>query len=98
MHGFAWVAWTLGRGQEVLDLAKGEPSDTPWLRAARAVAVGDFGAAADIFAGIKTPAFEAFYRLQSGNEPDVRAALEFYRRVGATRYLRQGEAMLAASA
>ena len=64
----------------------------------QALVVGDFGAAADIFAGIKTPAFEAFYRLQSGNEQDVRAALEFYRRVDATRYLRQGEAMLAASA
>jgi predicted DNA-binding protein len=40
----------------------------------------------------------AFYRLQTGIERDVRQALDFYRAVGATRYLREGEALLAASA
>jgi hypothetical protein len=41
---------------------------------------------------------EAFARLQSGREPEVRQALDFYRRAGATRYIREGEALLAASA
>jgi hypothetical protein len=46
----------------------------------------------------RAPTFEAFFRLKSGTEPDVRAALEFYRGVRATRYVREGEALLAASA
>jgi hypothetical protein len=42
--------------------------------------------------------YEAFFRLQTGAERDVRIALEFYRRVGATRYVREGESQLAALA
>ena len=36
-------------------------------------------------------------RLRSGTDADVRLALEFYRSVGATRYLDEGESMLATS-
>jgi len=109
LHGMAWVAWVLRRGDEVLEAVEHEPSDTPWLRAARAVAVGDFRGAAEIFAGMPAPAFEAFFRLRAAEqlaaegrraEADVqlRPALAFYRGVGATRYVREGEALLAASA
>ena len=41
---------------------------------------------------------EADARLRSGIEAEVLRALEFYRSVGATRYIRDGEALLAASA
>jgi len=41
---------------------------------------------------------EADARLRSGIQSEVRRALEFYLSVGATRYIREGEALLAASA
>jgi hypothetical protein len=41
---------------------------------------------------------EADARLRSGIDSEVRWALEFYRSVGATRYIKEGEALLAASA
>jgi hypothetical protein len=62
------------------------------------VLAGDFHHAADLLAEIGAPTWEAFYRLQSGTEDDVLAALDFYRGVGATRYVREAEALLAASA
>jgi hypothetical protein len=40
----------------------------------------------------------AYVRLKSGVESEVRRALEFYRSVGATRYLNEGEALLARTA
>ena len=39
----------------------------------------------------------AYVRLKSGIELEVRRALEFYRSVGATRYLDEGESMPATS-
>ena len=44
------------------------------------------------------PVEEAFALLRAGREADLRRALEFYRRVGATRYMREAEAGLAATA
>jgi len=109
LHGLAWVASALGRADEVLEAVEDEPADTPWLRAGRAVAFGDFPAAADIFAGMPAPAFEAFFRLRAAEalvaegrraeaDEQLRPALAFYRGVAATRYVREGEALLAASA
>jgi tetratricopeptide (TPR) repeat protein len=108
-HGLAWVAWMLGRQEDVLEAIKDEPADTPWIRAARAVAAGEFARAADIFAEIGTPTAEAFYRLRAAEQlvaegrraeadEQLRPALAFYRGVGATRYVREAEALLAASA
>ena len=37
-------------------------------------------------------------RLQSGIDAEVRKAIDFYGSRGATRYLREGEALLAATA
>jgi hypothetical protein len=98
LHSLAWVAHKLGRGEELLAAVEDERLQTPWLLASRAVAAGDFVRAADIFGEIGDQSLEAFYRLQTGVEHDVRQALDFYRRVGATRYIREGEALLAASA
>ena len=109
LHGLAWVAWVLGGADEVLEAVKDEPADTPWLRAGRAVAGGDFRCAADIFAGMPAPAFEAFYRLRAAEalvatgrrveaDEQLGPALAFYRIVGAARYVREGEALLAVPA
>ncbi len=94
----AWAALALGRESELVEVLEREPFKSPWLRAALAVASRDLRGAADIFGGMGVKSHEAFFRLQTGAEPDVRAALEFYRRVGATHYVREGEALLAASA
>jgi len=69
-----------------------------WLDAAKAFAAGDYTSAADIYADMGSLPDEADARLRSGIEAEVLRALEFYRSVGATRYIRDGEALLAASA
>jgi transketolase C-terminal domain/subunit len=72
--------------------------DFPWLRAARVYAAGDPAAAAEVFHEIGNLPDEAYMRLQSGIDGEVRKAIDFYRSVGATRYVREGEAALAAIA
>src|SRR5439155_21653750 len=94
----AWAAVQIGRGAEVVELLDREPFKSPWLRAGVAVASRDFRHAAEILGGGSFKAYEAFFRLQSGAESDVRAALAFYRGVGAARYVREAEALLAVSA
>ena len=54
--------------------------------------------AADIMGERGFRSYEAFFRLQSGSVANVRAALDFYRRVGATRYIREAEELLAVKA
>jgi class 3 adenylate cyclase/tetratricopeptide (TPR) repeat protein len=94
----AWAALALGREAELVEVLEREPFKSGWLRAALAVASRDFRGAADICGEMGIKSWEAVLRLQTGSEQDVRAALDFYRRVGATRYVREGEAMLAALA
>ena len=62
------------------------------------IAAGEFEAAADVFAEMGDVADEAYARLRSGNDDQVRRSLAFYRSVGATRYIEEGEALLAATA
>ena len=71
---------------------------TRWLDAAELVASGEFSAAADVYAEMGTLSDEADARLRSGRESEIRQALQFYRSVGATRYIEEGEALLAATA
>ncbi len=70
----------------------------PWADAGEAIVTGDLGRAAEILGRMGNVADEAYARLRSGAEADVRRALEFYRSVGATLYVREGESLLAASA
>ncbi len=88
----------LGRGEDFLHAARAAHARTRWLDAAELFAAGDFAGAADVYAEIGTLPDEACARLRSGSESEIRRALEFYRSVGATRFIREGEAMLAASA
>jgi class 3 adenylate cyclase len=97
-HTIAWFGRLFGREAEVDELFSGKPMTSRWLDSGRAVLAGDLGSAAEILADIDAPAFEAFFRLKCGTEQDVHSALEFYRRVRATRYVREGEALLAATA
>jgi len=73
-------------------------ASSPWVRAARAVASGDLVGGAEILEQTGARTYAAFYRLHAGTEDGVRRALEFYRSVGATHFVREGETMLAASA
>jgi hypothetical protein len=109
LHCFAWVALTLGRAGEILALIDREPFQSPWMEAARAVASKDLRTAADILGTVEALSEEAFYRLRAAEQlvaegrraeadEQLRRALAFWRSVGATRYVREGEALLAASA
>jgi tetratricopeptide (TPR) repeat protein len=108
-HALAWVAWTQGRRDAFLEAVSSEPLESPWIRAARAIAVGDFREAAEIFEQVDAVTTAAFYRLRSAEQlvaegrraeadEQLNRALAFYRSVGATRYVREGEALLAATA
>ena len=109
LSSLAWAAQKLGRGEEVLEAVKDEQLETPWLLAARAIAGGDFVRAAEIFGGMGDVSLQAFYRLCAAEalvaegrraeaDEQLRPALAFYRGVGAARYVREGETLLAASA
>ena len=84
----AWAALQLGREAEVIEAFARESFKSRWLRASIAIAHKDFRAAADILGDGSFKTLEAFFRLQAG---EYDRALEFYRRVGATRYVREAE-------
>jgi tetratricopeptide (TPR) repeat protein len=105
----AVVLQALGRGAELVGFAADVTALTPWLQAATAVATGEFGRAADIYAEIGSRPDEAFARLSDGRwflangrkaegSAQLGRALAFYHEVGAVAYLREGETLLAASA
>ncbi len=105
----AWVFRDLGRESEfsetVLDR---DPIKSPWNEAARAICGDDLGRAADIIDGIGHPAAAAYARLRaaealaSAGQEEAEAqrahAESFYRKVGATTFLRNGDARAGASA
>ena len=95
----------LGRGHDLLDATAGVRKQTPWLLAAKALATGAPLEAASILAGIGAKPDEALARLRAS--ADLRAegraidadeqlelALGFYRRVGATAFVREAERLL----
>ena len=76
----------------------------PWVTAARAVAAGDFAAASPLIAGTGCRPEWAYCCLRTAEqlaatgrtqeaEEHLDAALAFYRDVGATRYLEQGDGL-----
>src|SRR6266511_2369593 len=93
----AWLAHDLGseaRFREGLSAL----TSTPWIEAAKAIAAGEPTRAARILGEIGARPEEAFTRLRSGDPAQVERALVFYRSVGAVRYVREGEMLLAATA
>jgi class 3 adenylate cyclase/tetratricopeptide (TPR) repeat protein len=108
-HVLAWLGVMLGREPEVVAILDREGLDTPWTQAARAIVDGNISGAADLLGEIGAVTAEAFYRLRRAEQlvtegrraeadEQLHRALAFYRSVGATQHLREGEALLAASA
>ncbi len=105
----AAVALNLGREQEFIDAAAVSTGGEAWLRAGVAYVSGEFSQAADLYAEMGTVPGEADARLRAAEqlvkagqrakaEPELQRALALWRSVGATAYVREGEALLAASA
>jgi hypothetical protein len=105
----AVVLQALGRGAELLQLLADGKTRTRWLDAAAAVAAGEFPRAADLYDQIESHPDAAYARLQAAKHliatgrpaeanTQLSRALAFYRQVDATGYLREGEALLAATA
>jgi hypothetical protein len=97
----------LGRASEFAECVA-RATASPWLDACEAYVAGEFERAADLFAKLSVQD-EAYSRLRAAAEharagrraaadAQLRRALAFYRSVGATRYIRDGEALMAASA
>jgi tetratricopeptide (TPR) repeat protein len=98
----------LGRSGELANAAPSTRSN-PWLDAAVAYSAGDFAGAGDMYEKIGAFSEEAYARLAAARalveagrraEADVQLerALAFFRRAGATADVREGEALMAASA
>jgi class 3 adenylate cyclase/tetratricopeptide (TPR) repeat protein len=105
----AVVMEALGRGPEFLEGAGALGAPTPWLSAAKLWAEGEFERAADLLQEMGSLSDEAPARLRAAEtlvaagrraeaNDQLGRALAFFRSVGATRYIREGEALLAASA
>src|SRR6266516_4459012 len=106
LFDLAQVLDGLGRSNDLLVATSRARARTLHVDAAGAIARGDFLAAADIFNRMGSLPNEACARLRAAAQlvrADERAAadeqlhpaLALWRAVGATRYLRQGEALLA---
>ena len=102
------VVEAFGRAEEFLALFAGTRR-TPWLEAAERIVAGDWPAAAEIYGRIGSPTDEALAHLRAAEdfvrdgrraEADAHlgAGLAFYRRVRASRYIAEAEALLAATA
>jgi class 3 adenylate cyclase/tetratricopeptide (TPR) repeat protein len=105
----AFVLPQLASEGQLLEGAAQPRNHTPWFEALVACASGDFRGAANVYAGIGALPDEASARLRAAEvlvresrraEADVelKQALAFWRSVGATAYVREAEALLAASA
>jgi class 3 adenylate cyclase/tetratricopeptide (TPR) repeat protein len=99
----------LGRADELVEGAAAAKSASPWLEAAEAFASGKFAGAGDVYERIGALPDEASSRLRAARalvedgqraEADLQLerSLAFFRSAGATAYVREGEALLAASA
>jgi thioredoxin-like negative regulator of GroEL len=97
----------LGR-RDALDTLLQSFHETSWTAAARLHAAGDPAGAADVYERIGARPDEAYARLSAAKElvaagrradadEQLARALGFFRSVGAIRYVREGEALLAAA-
>ncbi|HVD09349.1 MAG TPA: AAA family ATPase [Gaiellaceae bacterium] len=99
----------LGRSAEVGPAAAGFPTPTLWLEVATSYAAGDPLAAAEMLFSMGARPYEAYVRLRAAEElvalgrrseadQELRRTLDFWHAVGASTYVRRGEALLPASA
>jgi class 3 adenylate cyclase/tetratricopeptide (TPR) repeat protein len=104
----AWLMRDLGLQRDFASLLEASLA-TPWVEAASAICSGELQRAADVLGEIGYRTGEADARLRAAKQlveegrraeadAELSLALAFYREVGATAYVREGEALLAASA
>ncbi len=108
-----YYSWAIDLGWLIHDLGllqEPPPSRAAvWTEVARAIARGDLVGAADVLGATDLRSEEAYARLRAAEQlaaeghdaeaqPHLERALAFYRSVGATGYVRRGEALLRASA
>jgi class 3 adenylate cyclase/tetratricopeptide (TPR) repeat protein len=104
----AWVLVELGREGELLEHVASVEHPLPWHKGAAAIAGSNLEHAAEVYLEIGNLANEALCRLRAAEklvvegrraeaDAHLRRALAFFRSVGATRYVREGEALLAAA-
>jgi tetratricopeptide (TPR) repeat protein len=100
----AFAALRVGLETELLDSLAAQPEGR-WSDAVRAIIAGDFSGAADHLKQIGSKTDEAEARLRAAErlvadgrraeaDEQLQLALGFYRSVGATRFIREGEALL----
>jgi thioredoxin-like negative regulator of GroEL len=105
----AWAGRALGRSEEIGALVARFERPTRWMAAAAHVSAGELREAADVCASMPSLPDEAYARLRAAEplvaegrraeaDEQLGRALAFYRSVGATRYVVEGEALLAATA
>jgi class 3 adenylate cyclase/tetratricopeptide (TPR) repeat protein len=108
LNMLAVVARQLGIQDKVREIVQLAP-EGPWKDVTLAGAEGDFTRVAEAFSGFGALALEADARLIGGEslieagrrlegEAEIKRALEFYRSVGASFFIRRAEASLAESA
>lgn len=93
----SWLALDAGFEKHFLEVLATAPV-TPWIEAAGAIARGDALGAAEILDRIGARPEEAYARLRSGEAAEIERALDFYRSVGAARYVHEAEDLLAKTA
>jgi hypothetical protein len=104
----ATVMKALGRASELRTFLEDFPRPTRWHGAALAILDGDYARAADLLDELGIVSLSAEARLnaatafaasgrQAEADAELRPALDFFRSVGATRYVREAEALLAAA-
>ena len=87
-----WVARRSGCAESLRRVV--EMSSPVWTDAGMAVLDERYADAARAFHEMGDVADEAYARLRTGESHEVERALAFYRSVGATRYIREAEALL----
>jgi len=104
----AWVLAAFGRSGELAEAVERSKVPRPWTKAAGAIARGELLQAAEVYAGIGHLPNEAYTRLRAAEQlvaegrlteadEQLRKALSFFRSVRATRYVNEGETLLAAT-
>jgi class 3 adenylate cyclase/tetratricopeptide (TPR) repeat protein len=104
----AFVARELGIEPDLRALLKTAPAENRWGIVIRALLDGDFMRAADVLRELEMLPSEAHARLRAAEQlraegrhaeadEQLIPALAFFRSVGASRYVRRGEALLAAT-
>jgi tetratricopeptide (TPR) repeat protein len=109
LNQLSWFAADLGCVEELGERLEQAASQTKWVEAASAIRRGDLVAASDIYFEIGDLMEEAYARLRAAErlvaegrrtaaDEQLQKSLAFWRSVDATRYIRQGEALLAMTA